>query len=417
MSWPERPIDAEMTSHGITILRVSEVSEVIREALDDARLQEIWVRGEITNYKHHTHGHRYFSLSEQGSRGIAVINCVMWESFAKSLRFSPENGMDVIVFGYVGLYAPQGKYQLYVQDIRHAGEGEKHLMVERWKQELTSEGLFSPDRKKPLPPYPQRVGVVTSETGAVFHDIVNVISRRYPVEIVLSPTAVQGETASTEIIRAIQRVDGMVDVIIIGRGGGSFEDLFPFNHPDVVRAIATCSLPVVSAIGHEVDVTLSDLAADLRAPTPSAAAELVVPDRIRLIELLGKHRQQMIKSLVARLERAYEELRQYRERLHPKRFERNIADRKQELADMTDRLGRSVATRLEHECLRLNGFRAELEGRNPLRLLSGGYCVAEKDGHLLRSLAGIRPGNRIRLRFLDGNADVQVEQVNYGKKI
>jgi exodeoxyribonuclease VII large subunit len=417
MSWPERPLAAELTLHGTTILSVSAVTEVIREALDDERLQDIWVRGEVTNYKHHSRGHRYFSLSEHGERGSVTINCVMWDSYARKLAISPANGMDVIVFGYVRLYAPQGKYQIDVQDLRLAGEGEKHLLVERWKRELAAEGIFSAQRKRALPAFPQKVGVVTSETGAVLHDIVNVLSRRYPVEVVLSPAAVQGETAHTDIVRALCRVDGRVDVIIIGRGGGSFEDLFPFNHPEVVRAIARCSIPVVAAIGHEVDITLSDLAADLRAPTPSAAAELVVPDRVQLQEILKKYRSQMITAVLIRIERGYEDVRSLNERLHPKRFIRKIGENKQDLSDSAERMLRSLETRLERERLMLRELRAVLKGKNPLHLLSAGYCVAQKDNRIVRSVAMIAAGDRLKLRFIDGNSDMRVEEVTYDKKV
>jgi exodeoxyribonuclease VII large subunit len=417
MSWPERPLAAELTSRGMTILSVSAVTEVIREALDDERLQDIWVRGEVTNYTHHSRGHRYFSLSEHGERGSVIINCVMWDSYARKLALCPANGMDVIVFGYVRLYAPQGKYQIDVQDLRLAGEGEKHLLIERWRRELAAEGIFSAERKRPLPAFPERVGVVTSETGAVLHDIVNVLSRRYPVEVVLSPAAVQGETAHTDIARALRLVDGKVDVIIIGRGGGSFEDLFPFNHPDVVRAIARCSTPVVAAIGHEVDITLSDLAADLRAPTPSAAAELIVPERVQLQEIQKKYRHQMINALVIRIEHGYEEIHHLQERLHPKRFVRKIGEHKQDLSDSAERMLRSLSTRLDRERLMLAELRAVLNGKNPLQLLSTGYCVAEKDNRIIRSVTGIATGDRLMLRFIDGNSDVRVEDVTYDKKV
>ena len=263
-----------------TPLTVGEVSVIIERLLDDRLLQDIRVQGEVTNYKHHTRGHRYFSLSEKGGGSTAaVIKCVMWRSDAERLSFEPEDGMEVVVTGSVRVYPPHGSYQVQVKAMTRGGAGEKYLLVEKWRKELAAEGCFATERKRLLPPFPVRVGVVTSETGAVIHDIRTVIARRYPVEIVISPTAVQGEDAHKEIAQAIERVAGHVDVVIVARGGGSFEDLFPFNHPDVVRAIAACPVPVVSAIGHEVDVTLADLAADMRAPTPSAAAELVVPDK------------------------------------------------------------------------------------------------------------------------------------------
>ena len=281
MDWfstPDEP-DTAITAP----LRVSELSAIVQELLDDPRLQDIRVRGEITNYKHHGRGHRYFSLSEKGGGSTAaVIKCVMWRSDAERLPFTPDEGMEVVVSGSVTVYAPHGAYQLQVKSMEKAGLGEKYLLVEQWKKELSALGLFAAERKRPLPGFPARIGVVTSETGAVIHDIRNVVERRYPAEIIISPTAVQGETAHREIAAAIRRLAGCVDVVIVARGGGSFEDLFPFNHPDVVKAIAACPVPVVSAIGHEVDITLADLAADMRAPTPSAAAELVVPDRVVL---------------------------------------------------------------------------------------------------------------------------------------
>jgi len=251
MDWfstPEEPRAATMAP-----LLVSELSAIIGELLDDSRLQDIRVRGEVTNYKHHGRGHRYFSLSEKGGGNTAaVIKCVMWRSDADRLVFTPVEGMEVIVSGSVTLYAPHGAYQLQVKKMEKAGLGEKYLLIEQWKKELTTLGLFALDRKRKLPPFPARIGVVTSETGAVIHDIRNVVERRYPVEIVISPTAVQGEDAHREIAAAIRRLDGLVEVVIVARGGGSFEDLFPFNHPDVVKAIAACPVPVVSAIGRRV---------------------------------------------------------------------------------------------------------------------------------------------------------------------
>ncbi|HNJ80010.1 MAG TPA: exodeoxyribonuclease VII large subunit, partial [Methanoregulaceae archaeon] len=279
MVYAQKGLPGAAEEHGIAVFSISEISSVISSILDDTRIQDIWIRGEVTNFRPHVSGHRYFSLSERGQNCGAVINCVMWRSDAKRIGGEFRDGMDVIAFGSITHYAPQGKYQFIARELRHAGVGEKHLLVERWKAELAAEGLFSEERKRPLPRFPMRVGVVTSETGAVLQDIRNIIARRFPLEIIVSPTAVQGESAHLEIAAALRRIDGRADVIIVGRGGGSFEDLFPFNHPDVVRALSRCSVPVVSAIGHEVDITLADFAADVRAPTPSAAAELVVQDR------------------------------------------------------------------------------------------------------------------------------------------
>jgi exodeoxyribonuclease VII large subunit len=412
MDWFSSPEEPE--SVPAAPLLVSELSAIIAELLDNRRLQDIRVRGEVTNYKHHGRGHRYFSLSEKGGGNTAaVVKCVMWRSDADRLAFIPEEGMEVIVSGSVTVYAPHGAYQLQVRKMEKAGLGEKYLLVEQWKRELAAQGLFAPDRKRNLPLFPARVGVVTSETGAVIHDIRNVVERRYPLEIVISPTAVQGEDAHREIAEAIRRLHGRADVVIVARGGGSFEDLFPFNHPDVVRAVAACPVPVVSAIGHEVDITLTDLAADVRAPTPSAAAELVVPDRSSLSVRLQELRIRMNTALLGRVAHAREEAAGFRDRLRPQRFLRRLDERKTATADLAERLERGLATRLERDRLLLAGLRASLEGRSPRAVLARGYCIAELDGRVVRGTAGLKKDDRLRLRFFDGSSEVAVERVDH----
>lgn len=416
MDWFNKP---DETPGGKTApLQVSELSAIIEGLLDDARVQGVWVKGEVTNYTHHSRGHRYFSLSEKGDGGTAaVIKCVMWRTDAQRLAFNPAEGMEVTVSGTVRLYAPHGSYQLQVKEMKKAGLGEKYLLVEQWKRELGAEGCFATDRKRPLPQFPERVGVVTSETGAVIHDIVTVITRRYPVEIIISPTAVQGEQAHCEIAHAIRRLSECVDVVIVARGGGSFEDLFAFNHPDVVRAIAACPVPVVSAIGHEVDITLADLAADLRAPTPSAAAELVVPDRAVLLLQLCELKSLLAATLQGRITWAREELTGMRDRLRPQRLLSMIEERKTTTADLADRLERACRTRLERERLLLAETRTALESRSPLAVLARGYCVAERDGGIVKRVSGITKDDRMKIRFYDGNTDVIVEQVNHERDL
>jgi exodeoxyribonuclease VII large subunit len=395
-------------------LSVSAVSKIIAGLFEDERLQDIRVRGEVTNYTHHTRGHRYFSLSEKGGGNTAaVIRCVMWRSDAEHLAFTPEDGQAVIVTGSVRLYAPHGAYQLQVQDMQVAGLGEKYLLVEKWKKELAAEGCFAAGRKRDLPLFPVRVGVVTSETGAVIHDIHTVIGRRYPVEILISPAAVQGETAHREIAAAIERLRGRVDVVIVARGGGSFEDLFPFNHPDVVRAIVACTVPVVSAIGHEVDVTLADLAADMRAATPSAAAELVVPDRKELREWLRELRCQMSGALVSRIERAQEDIAGLRDRLRPQRFSRRLEEKTQNTVDLADRLLRAVTTKIGRNHLVLAEMNTALEARSPRAVLARGYCVAEKEGSIIKSVSAITKNDRLAIRFIDGRSTVCVERAEH----
>jgi exodeoxyribonuclease VII large subunit len=417
MSSGQGTLDRWQEPAAAQVLRVSELSSIIKDLFLDERLQDILVEGEITNYTHHTRGHRYFSLSEKNGSETAVINCVMWQSRASALRFEPENGMHVVARGYVDLYAAAGKYQFYIHELRVAGAGEKYLLVEKWKKELAEEGCFLAERKRSLPVFPEVIGVVTSGTGAVLQDIRNVISRRYPLHIVLSPTAVQGETAHVDIAEAIRKIDGHVDVIIVARGGGSFEDLFPFNHPDVVRAIARCHTPVVSAVGHEVDTTLADHAADARAPTPSAAAEMVVPDRAVLTATLLEFRRTMEINLLSGLGRAHDELNAIRDRIHPRRLGRRIAERQQYAGDMSERLALAASGKVSGCRLMLGEIRAGLDGKNPLAVLSRGYCVAEKDGRVVRSVKSLSQGDRLRLRLKDGTGGVIVEEVHYDKEI
>ena len=399
-------------------LQVSELSAIIENLLDDVHLQGVWVKGEVTNYTHHSRGHRYFSLSEKGGGSTAaVIKCVMWRSDAERLTFNPAEGMEVIVSGTVRLYAPHGSYQLQVKELKKAGLGEKYLLVEQWKKELAAEGCFASEKKRLLPKFPEKIGVVTSETGAVIHDIRTVITRRYPVEIIISPTAVQGEVAYREIAQAIRSIGNLVDVVIVARGGGSFEDLFPFNHPEVVRAIATCPVPVVSAIGHEVDVTLADLAADLRAPTPSAAAELVVPDRAVLLLQVHELKSLLTATLQGRIAWAREELTGMRDRLRPQRFLHRIEERKTTTADLADRLGRACTIRIERERLLLAETKTALDSRSPLAVLARGYCVAEKNGTIVKSVDGLAINERMKIRFYNGNTDVVVERVEHERNV
>ncbi len=416
MDWFNTPV--ESTGGKTAPLLVSELSAIIQQLLDDPRLLDIRVRGEVTNYKHHGRGHRYFSLSEKGGGSTAaVVKCVMWRSDADRLPFTPEEGMEVIVSGSVTLYAPHGAYQLQVKAMEKAGLGEKYLLVEQWKKELAALGLFAADRKRELPAFPQKIGVVTSETGAVIHDIRNVVARRYPLEIIISPTAVQGEEAHREIAQAIRRVAGRVDLVIVARGGGSFEDLFPFNHPDVVHAIASCPVPVVSAIGHEVDITLADLAADVRAPTPSAAAELAVPDKTALLHRLQEQKIRIDTALQGRVAWAREEIQGLRDRLRPQKVIRKIGERRQYAADIADRLDRACATRIEREQLLLAGMKAALEAASPLGILSRGYCIAEKEGKLVRSAGALKKDDRLKIRFFDGSSQVSVERVDHDRNI
>ncbi|HUK38252.1 MAG TPA: exodeoxyribonuclease VII large subunit [Methanomicrobiales archaeon] len=399
------------------VLGVADITGIVADALDDGRLQEVWIRGEITSYKHHHSGHRYFSLSEQRSGRNYAIRCIMWQSRAQALDFEPRDGLAVIALGSVQLYEARGELGFYVQEMLPAGAGEKHLLVERWKRELAAEGLFAEERKRPLPPFPSVVGVVTARTGAVLQDIRNVIGRRFPVEILLSPTAVQGDLAHLEIARAICLLDGRADVIIVARGGGSFDDLFPFNHPDVVRAIACCGTPVVSAVGHEVDHVLADLAADRRAPTPSAAAELVVPDRAELAREVGGSLDRMKNALGKKVQAAAILIEDLKLRLQPRRIRRRINEDREEVSEIEEDLNRAVLAKVERGRSELGRQRALLEGRSPLTILSRGYCIAEKEGEIVRSAREIASGDRLKLRMHRGGAKARVEEVYHDEEV
>ncbi len=396
---------------GRRVLGVGEMAAIIDELLLDERLIECFVRGEISNCRHHTSGHCYFVLSEERDDETAQIPCVCWRRDAIRLREELRDGQTVIAFGSVAHYAAGGRYQFYVREVERSGLGDKFLQLERWRQELAAEGCFLELTKRALPRFPARVGVVTSSTGAVLHDILNVLGRRFPAELVLSPTAVQGDGAEHAIAAAIARLDGRVDVIIVARGGGSFEDLLAFNHPVVVRAVHACTTPVVSAVGHEVDVTLCDLAADLRAPTPSAAAELVAPDRTVLLEELRQARRRLADLLYARWERADDDLQELRDRLRPARLAFRIDRRREDTAELADRLERSRGRALERRQAELGALAAVLRARSPFEPLVRGYALIEHGGRPVRAAGELVQGELVRARFGTGRAVLRVEEV------
>ncbi|MFH0966186.1 MAG: exodeoxyribonuclease VII large subunit [Methanobacteriota archaeon] len=462
----QQTLDTWSREHRPAVLRVSEVAAVITQLLDTPELSNIKVSGEITNFKRHGSGHLYFSLSERIGEKEFTIRCSVWKTAARYLPWVPEDGMIVEAFGSINHYERNGQYTLVISQMWQSGAGEKALLIERWKRELTAKGYFSTERKRPLPEYPVRIGVVTSETGAVIHDIQNVISCRFPTEIILSPTAVQGPTAHDEIAAAIRRVAGMVDLVIVGRGGGSFEDLFVFNHPVVVEAIATCPVPVIAAIGHEVDVTLADLAADHRASTPSQAAELSVKDRKTEIELLNHIRNRIFRRLLSRIEQAEEELNDLRERLSQFRMDRSLSQRRQYLVDISDRMSNLADLAQGKHHLRLREYRARLEARNPTSMLRreiperrvrlsdlsehlihavfirlgahqkelasltavlnarnpytacrNGYCMVLRSGQIVSTSGILSPGEQVELIFTDGKAKAEIREVERYEKV
>lgn len=461
----QRTLDSWGGEQRPAVLRVSEVTEVITRLLDNPELQNIKVCGEITNFKRHGSGHLYFSLSERQGEKEYTIRCSIWKNTARNLPWTPEDGMIVEAYGSISHYERGGSYSFIITRMWQSGAGEKALLIEQWRRELTAKGYFSPERKRPLPAYPQTIGVVTSETGAVIHDIRNVISCRFPAGIILSPTAVQGPGAHDEIAAAIRRVAALVDVIIVGRGGGSYEDLFSFNHPVVVEAIATCPVPVVAAIGHEVDVTLADLAADVRASTPSHAAEVCVRDRKAEIDSLNHIRSRIFRRLLSRIEQADEELNDLRERFTPLRMEREIVQRRQYLVDMSDRLGDSTGLKISTLRVDLREHAARIEGKNPIMILRReiperrvrlgdladrlaqsvahaviihrrelesltsvlqarnpysfreGYCLVKRNDEVISTAAGLAVNDTVELIFRDGTATAGIQKVNMNEKV
>jgi len=399
------------------VITVQDLTRIIRDELDTPLLRGISVRGEVTNCRLHSSGHMYFTLSEKNSGGDAAIDCVIWRRSALRISPPPENGMDVIVHGYVDFYPPYGKTQFIGESLIHAGAGGKFILLEQWKRELSAEGCFAAETKKPIPQYPLRVGVVTSPTGAVLQDIRNVLSRRFPLDLIISPTQVQGEYAHRDIAEAIRRIDGHADVIIVARGGGSFEDLFAFNHPDVIRAIASCSTPIISAIGHEVDVTLSDLASDLRAPTPSAAAELIVPDRVILLREHAETRSALQNLILARLEKRGLELEDIRLRIQSRRIERRISDMKQASDELRERLFRAISRRFAEEKSNLARYDAEIRSADLRAPLRKGYALILADGEMIRSVDALKKGDPVTLYLLDGEMEAIIQEVHHDRDL
>lgn len=392
-------------------LTVSELTAYIKQLVDsDMLLSHVSVTGEISNFKRHSSGHLYFSLKDQD----AVIRCVMFRTHNLRMKFMPEEGMKVIVRGYVSVYAPGGTYQLYAEDMQPDGTGSLYLAFEQMKQRLEALGWFAAERKKPIPRLPRAIGIVTSPTGAVIRDMLNVLQRRYPnIRVILYPSAVQGIDAPAQLVRGIRYFNDVknVDVIILARGGGSLEDLWPFNDEGLARAIYESGIPVISAVGHETDFSISDFVADLRAPTPSAAAELVIPEKTAMKERLTIYEKSLVNSLLSGLKRERERIKGLSSaRSLTRPYER--VDSLRQLLDGRLRelvlLGRS---KLEKHRSVLGNLAGRLDALSPLTVLSRGYAIAQKeDGTVIKSIRGLKPGDRITVRVAEGRFGAIYEQ-------
>jgi len=392
-------------------LTVTELTVYIKQLIDsDMLLSDIMVTGEISNFKAHTSGHIYFSLKDKDS----VIKCVMFRTYNSRLKFRPEEGMRVIAAGYVSVYPQGGTYQLYVEDMQPDGTGALYLAYEQLKKKLESMGLFDISRKKPIPLLPRTIGVITSPTGAVIRDITNILNRRYPNNrVILYPSAVQGTDAPAQLIKGIRCFNELknVDVIILARGGGSLEDLWAFNDEGLAMAIAGSEIPVISAVGHETDYSISDFVADLRAPTPSAAAELVIPEKRILTDRLDNYKKRLAGSLARRLTKERERMdKMARSKCFRKPLD--FINQKRQMIDSMDRnLVLHGKAMIERYRTPLRVAAGRLNALSPLTVLSRGYGVIRKeDGAIVRSVKGLELGDRLIVRVADGEFRVRHEE-------
>ena len=390
------------------VLSVSQLNNYIKSQIDsDAKLKGIFVKGEISNFKRNYSGHLYFSLKDEDS----VINVVMFKGYASRLRFEPENGMKVMLSGNVTVYTPSGQYQIQGMSMQPDGIGALSLAYEQLKNKLEKEGLFDASHKKEIPETPGKIGVITSATGAVIQDIRNVVSRRYPLaEIVLCPVSVQGETAPSQLTAALKLFNsiGDVDVIIIGRGGGSLEDLYCFNDEKLVREIYNSRIPVISAVGHETDYTLCDFVADRRAPTPSAAAEIAVPDRNELIKSVILDYKIIEGCVDDIIKKEFQSIDLIADKLHLIRSAGRFEKEKNSLAALAEIINNKVNNLISTERSNITFLSEKAEALSPIKVLQRGYGVVEKNNRIVSSVSEIYEGDRVTVTLSDGKLDCSV---------
>jgi len=437
----------------IKYVTVTALTKYIKRKFEvDPHLQDLWIKGEISNFTFHSRGHMYFTLKDENAR----IQAVMFAGYNRYLAFKPENGMKVLVRGEISVYEPSGNYQVYVKEMQPEGIGNLYLAYEQLKKRLEEEGLFAHDHKKPIPKFPRYVGVITSPTGAAIRDIITTIRRRYPiVKLILFPTLVQGEHAAPSIVRSIEKANelGCLDVLIVGRGGGSIEELWAFNEESVARAIFSSRVPIISAVGHETDFTIADFVADLRAPTPTGAAELAVPHLTEVLERIGQRRVRLIRAMkekmayeserLKRVQKSYvfrnpgkqyeqkeqqldilmERLQRQATRLIEQKHERwmqayvllqkhqpsekvaKAREKQQMLAKLLEREIRSI---LKQKQMAFTSLLSKLHALSPLKIMERGYSLIYKEKQLVKSIHQLQPGDSIKIRLQDGNLDCQV---------
>ncbi len=391
------------------IFTVGQVNQYLKARMDgDRMLSAIAVRGEISNYKRYPSGHHYFSLKD----GEGALKCVLFRSSAQRLRFQPENGMKVVARGRITVFPRDGQYQLYADSLIPDGVGELYVAFEQTKARLAQEGLFDESRKKPLPPYPERIALITSAAGAAVHDMIRILKARWPVaQVLLLPVRVQGAQAPAELAGAVRYANAhhLADLIIIGRGGGSMEDLWAFNDESLARTIAASELPVISAVGHETDFTIADFVADLRAATPSNAAELAVPDWRELSQHLDQLQARMQGAVSARLTEERGRLERLSERRVMTDPAAAIEDRRLLLENWQSRLLAQMQSVTHRERNRLAALAAGLDAMSPMKVLARGYSLAQNgEGRILSSVSQVALGEEITLRLSDGRLNCTV---------
>ena len=399
------------------VLSVSQLNQYVKTLLDgDDLLSSVSVRGEISNLSRPKSGHLYFSLKD----GDGLIRCVMFRSRAETLRFAPSDGTSVVARGSVTLYPKDGVYQLYVTALSRDGVGSLWLAFEALRTKLGAEGLFDPERKKPLPPFPKKIGIVTSPTGAAVRDMIRILGRRFPAaEILICPARVQGAEAPAELAEGVRRLDRRsdVDLIIIGRGGGSFEDLFAFNDETLARTIAAAETPVISAVGHETDFTISDFVSDLRAATPSAAAELAVPDRAELLASLSSVPARLVRILNRELSERRERLASLTGRPIFTRPDTVFRDRMNSVASLSERASAAVQTTYRMKRETFSSLGATLAALNPLATLSRGYALAETpEGTPIASVSERSVGDPVEILLADGTLSTVVREIRLSRR-
>lgn len=394
------------------VLSITQINEYIRSKMDgDALLNAVAVRGEISNYKVYPSGHHYFTLKDEG----AALKCVMFKGNALRLRFRPDNGMKVIAMGKISVYPRDGAYQLYCTAMAMDGVGDLYAAFEQLKKKLEAQGLFDPAHKKPLPKYPGTIGIITSSAGAAVHDMLRILRKRYPLsQVLLLPVRVQGAEAPDEIAGAIRyaNLHRLADLLIVGRGGGSIEDLWAFNDERVAYAIYGSEIPVISAVGHEPDVTISDFVADLRAATPSNAAELAVPDQDALRQNLDSMSAAMATALSRQLtaaRRHYQLLSAHPALQSPMGY---LEQRRKSLELLKNRLGSAQVQGIHTAKARYIAMTAKLDAMSPLKVLTRGYAMAQsEDGTVLRSVSQVKPNDTIKITVSDGCLSAAVTEI------